>query len=277
MRSQFNYFYDDNHVRYNLVSTNGVENINWLFFPGGPGADSSYFLNLLQIVQAPGNVWLIDFPGNGSHTVKQNNFDTWLDIFLPTIQRFDNPILVGHSFGGQMPLLFPALEDILLGLIIFNASPCLWLEEAVAMAQVLNLPDLSLEMQAFSENPNQETFNKALSACTPYYFPEKTLAIGKKTLSDLAINFQPAVWWQRKAVEINFNATWIPQNIPTLIVGAEFDAITPFSLFSKDTRFERNNITKHLIQDAGHFPWLDQPEEVKELFRTFLTRIHKVI
>ena len=43
MQPKFNYFYDDNHVRYNLVATNGKEKLNWLFFPGGPGADSSYF------------------------------------------------------------------------------------------------------------------------------------------------------------------------------------------------------------------------------------------
>lgn len=275
MQPQFNFFYDDNHVRYNLVSTNGKEKLNWLFFPGGPGADSSYFLDLLQTIQIPGNVWLIDLPGNGSHAVKQDNFDIWLDIFLPTIRRFDNPVLVGHSFGGQLPLLYPDLEDILSGLVLFNTSPCLWLEEAVAMAKELKLPDLSLEMQVFTENPTQETFNEALSACVPYYFPEETLAIGKKMLSDLPVNFHPAVWWQKKAIEINFNAKWIPQNVPTLVIGAEFDAITPFSLFIKDKRFDRTNIIKHLIPHAGHFPWLEKPEEVKELFRNFLTSINK--
>jgi pimeloyl-ACP methyl ester carboxylesterase len=89
-------------------------------------------------------------------------------------------------------------------------------------------------------------------------------------LSDLLITFQPAFWWLRKAIEINLDAKWVPQNISTLIIGAEFDAITPFSLFTKDKRFDRNNITKCFIRDAGHFPWLDQPEEVKEIFRKFL-------
>ena len=268
-----NYFYDDNHVRYNLVSTNGKEKFNWLFFPGGPGADSCYFLDLVQILQLPGNAWLIDLPGNGNHAVQQDNFDTWLDIFLPTIKRFDNPIIVGHSFGGQLPLLFPELEDILAGLVLCNTAPCLWLEAAVDMAKELQLPDLSLEMQIFTENPTQETFNQALLACVPYYFPKETLAIGKKMLSGLPINFHPAVWWQRKVIENNFDAKWIPKHVPTLILGAEFDAITPFSLFIKDTRFDRDNMFKHLIHDAGHFPWLEKPEEIKKLFRDFLTCI----
>ena len=34
------YSYDSNQVRYELYQTNGGQPYNWLFFPGGPGADS---------------------------------------------------------------------------------------------------------------------------------------------------------------------------------------------------------------------------------------------
>lgn len=61
------YSYDSNHVRYELYSTNESENYNWLFFPGGPGGDYSYFRSLVDILSLPGNVWLIDMPGNGSN------------------------------------------------------------------------------------------------------------------------------------------------------------------------------------------------------------------
>lgn len=37
-----NYLYDENHVRYELYYSGEGKNYNWLFFPGGPGADSSY-------------------------------------------------------------------------------------------------------------------------------------------------------------------------------------------------------------------------------------------
>lgn len=38
------YLYDDDAIRYKLVQTNpNTINYNWLFVPGGPGADSSYF------------------------------------------------------------------------------------------------------------------------------------------------------------------------------------------------------------------------------------------
>jgi pimeloyl-ACP methyl ester carboxylesterase len=265
-----NYLYDQNNVRYTLTSTHGTTPYNWLFFPGGPGADSSYFLPLTELLQLSGNTWLIDFPGNGSHTGgEDNNFDHWLALFLETIQRFQNPIIIGHSFGGMLPLLFKELESLLSGLIIIDSAPGLWLEAAVTFAAQHQLPDLSHEMHEFTVNPNQHTFDIALQACTPYYFPPQNLQQGRSMLANLPFTYHPAVWWQRKAVEMPYQAHWIPQTVKTLIIGGEYDAITPFSLFDNDPRFSRPNIQKALLKNAGHFPWLDQPEQVKTLIKNF--------
>ncbi|KGP62681.1 hypothetical protein EP47_02535 [Legionella norrlandica] len=175
----------------------------------------------------------------------------------------------------MLPLLYPELEKIISGLVVLNSAPCLWLEEAVKKAKDLNLPDLSLEMQIFTENPTQETFNQALVACIPYYFP-KELAIGREKLLALPFNFVPAVWWQRKAIEINFEAKWIPQQVPTLIVSSEFDAICPSILFMEDERFQRPNIYKQYIKNAGHMPWIEKPSEIKEIFTNYLSNIRNI-
>lgn len=75
----------------------------------------------------------------------------------------------------------------------------------------------------------------------------------------------------KKANEINFNAKSISENVPTLIVGATEDYITPFSLFEKDQRFVRNNIKMEKILEAGHFPWLEKMSAIKKLFNGFVT------
>src|SRR5262245_50221314 len=85
-----NYLYDSNHVRYELYQTNEGKPYNWLFFPGGPGADSRYLRSLVDELELPGNVWLIDLPGNGSNVSEgySENFDQWIDLFPGIIQRF---------------------------------------------------------------------------------------------------------------------------------------------------------------------------------------------
>lgn len=274
-----NYMYDSNFVRYKLAKSNpGNILFNWLFLPGGPGADSSYFLNLVNHLDVPGNFWLIDMPGNGSN-VSNNipddfNFDSWDQYLISTIQKFENPIIVGHSFGGMFPLLFPNLENLLKGFIILNSAPSLWLEEAAKCASEKNMPLLIEPMAAFEQNPNQETFKKALLACAPYYFTARNLDDGIKLLNQLPVNYHAAVWWLKRASAMNFSARWVPENIPTLIIGASEDCITPITLFEKDKRFSRKNIIIEKIQNAGHFPWLEQMEIVKGKFKSFIDNMY---
>lgn len=263
-----NYLFDTDQVRYELYQTNAGKNYNWLFFPGGPGADSSYLRSLVDELKLPGNVWLIDFPGNGSNASDSysDNFDSWFELFPRIVKQFDNPIVVGHSFGGMLPLLYPDLETSLAGCVILNSAPVLWLEEAVAYSKQFDLPDLTNDMQAFIQTPNQETFDAALNACMPYYFPKETLEKGRKLLSQLPFSYHSAVWGQVKALEGKLLAQWIPQQVPTLIIGSKYDCICPFSLFAKDERFRRKNIQLLFIEDAGHCPWVENPTAIRKAF-----------
>lgn len=267
------YLYDSQQVRYELYQTNEGAPFNWLFLPGGPGIDSCYLRSLVDELDLPGNVWLIDLPGNGSHLPDFFHFDEWFTIFPEVIKKFENPILVGHSFGGMFPLLFPELENHLKGFVILNSAPSLWEEEASAYAKQFDLPDLTDEIHAYMQNPNQKTFNAALNVCMPYYFPDKTLEKGRKLFAQAPFPYQAAIWWQNKAIELNFSAKWVPRNVPTLIVGAKYDFICPLSLFRKDQRFQRDNINMIFIEDAGHFTWIENPEATKKAFKEIVSKI----
>jgi pimeloyl-ACP methyl ester carboxylesterase len=269
------YFYDSDKVRYELYQTNEGKNYNWLFFPGGPGADSIYLRSLVNELQLPGNVWLVDLPGNGSNTNNgySDNFDAWFEIFPRIVKQFDNPVVVGHSFGAMLPLLYPELEETLKGCVIFNSTPVMWLEEAVAYAKQFDLPDLTKEMQALNQNPCQETFDAALDACMPYYFPKETLEKGRQLLSKVPFNFRPSVWGQMKAVEGKIFPKWIPKKVPVLIVGSKYDCMTPYTLFKKDQRFHRENIKMVFVENGGHCPWVENPMVIRAAFEELLSQI----
>lgn len=269
LMEKLNYFFDENHVRYTLVSTRGVKNLNWLFIPGGPGGDSSYFYELAVSLGLSGNTWLLDFPGNGSNHLDGNDFEQWYDIFIPTLRKFENPIVVGHSFGGMFPLLFEELENVLSGFVILNSSPGDFQSAAAKVAKLRNLPSFGEEMTALALNPSQETFDIALAACAPYYFPEHSLEQGRLLLNKIAFNYKAPIWWLSKFVEEPFNAKWVPKKVKTLNIGGEFDAMCPFTVFQEDDRFARQNIIHALIKDAGHFPWIEKPQHVHELFKQF--------
>ena len=129
-------------------------------------------------------------------------------------------------------------------------------------------------MHEFTQNPNQDTFNVALSACLPYYFSPATLKKGRELFSTLPFPYLPAVWWQRKAIELNYSAVWVPQKVPTLIIGAKYDCICPFTLFEKDKRFQRPNIALQWIEDAGHLSWVENPQALRQAFEKLISQLH---
>lgn len=266
--------FTQHNVRCTLKSSSSAANLTWLFIPGGAGIDSSCFDSLLaELPPLPGKVYFLDFPGNGNHLIPNTDFDNWLSIFIPTISQFENPIIVGHSFGGMFPYLFPECEKILAGFVSLNSAPKLWMEAAVRFAKDHALPDLTHQMEAFITHPSQETFEEALEACMPYYFPSSTLEKGKQLLRSIPFPYQPAVWWQKKAMELPYIAQWIPQHIPTMIMGGTHDAICPYWLYQEDTRFDRPNIQKVLIEGGGHCPWVEKPKDVKAAFKEFIARL----
>ncbi|GGI76947.1 alpha/beta fold hydrolase [Legionella impletisoli] len=269
-----NYFWDENSTRYQLISSQQGGNYNWLFLPGGPGADSQYLEELAKGLALPGNTWLIDLPNNGSNDVSDDyDFNAWFELLLPLIKRFENPVLVGQSFGGMFPLLFPQLEKLLSGFVILNSSPTLWHETANRIAKEKDKPSMEAPLQEFVQNPNPNTFKAALMACAPYYFTDETLDEGKEVLQNLPFNYHAANWWQMKVAELNFRAEWIPQEVKTLIICGTEDCMTPPELFENDSRFKRNNIIIETIQNAGHMPWIDDWDKVEQLFKQFISRL----
>ncbi len=269
------FFYDEDRVRYELVQTNGGKSYNWLFLPGGPGSDSSYLQSLIDLLELPGNVWLVDLPGSGTNVQEETDYNRWFEIFPRVIARFSQPILVGHSFGGMFPLLFPELEQRLKGFVILHAAPSLWTEEAVSYAKQFNYPSFDDAIAALSADPNQQTFEAAIDVCMPYYFPPKSLEAGRKLFKDAVFQYRPALWWLQKATEMQFTAAWVPEHVPTLIVGGKYDCMCPYTLFQNDARFNRDNVTHLLIKNGGHCSWIDNPKAVQRVFAKFIKGLSK--
>lgn len=265
--------YDTYGTKYTQIQTDEA-NLNWVFLPGGPGVQSDYFIPLIEHLTLPGNVYLIDLPNNGNnhtHDVDTYDFEQWKEIFLSAMHQFDQPILVGHSFGGMFPLLFPQLETLLKGLVILNSAPVDWRDAAIKVATERNLPSFAQEMEALMLNPCEETGLAAILACAPYYFRPDKVQTGIAMLQLAIFNPRAVMWWQQRVAIQSFSAQWIPQNVPTLVVGGEWDSMTPFSIFENDHRFKRPNIYLHLLKEAGHFPWIEDMQAVKELFQNFIT------
>ncbi len=101
------------------------EDLHWLFIPGGPGLGSESLIALVDILELPGHIWLVDLPGDGSNVTANNNasFSHWGAALLEVVSEFEKVILVAPSTGGMYALSLPQLETYLKGLILLDSAP----------------------------------------------------------------------------------------------------------------------------------------------------------
>jgi pimeloyl-ACP methyl ester carboxylesterase len=263
-------------ARLHCVKHDKNSSLNWIFLPGGPGLGSESLSKLTGILQSkslrmPGSLWHLDLPGDGSNTsfTTQESFQNWPLALVESVQQFKHVILVAHSTGGMYILSTPKIEPFLEGLILLDSAPdARWQASFAELAQKHPLPNAEILQKQFQSNPNNDTLKALTIASSPYLFTEKGLEEGTKMLECLPYNYE-AYKWSHENFDRTYEAKWIPQKIPTLIIAGENDLVTPLHLFSQSKVFCRDNILLQSIHNAGHFPWIDNPEEVAAAFQMY--------
>jgi pimeloyl-ACP methyl ester carboxylesterase len=255
-------------VRLKLVKSHIEKDINLIFVPGGPGIDSSYLTDLANSLNVRGNIWLLDLPDNGSNIRPNTDFNKWSDYLLNAIKEFDNVILVGHSFGGTLILSDPRIEKHLNGLILLDSTPELTPEVEIKEREKYNLPNSDRVMGEYLKQPSNYALKNVVLELIDYYFIPSFKEKGINFANQAIYNHHSFDWAVTNFFP-TYEAKYIPK-IPTLILSGEFDHVLPLYVFTEDQRFKSKNFKTVKIKDAGHFPWVEKPEEVKLRIEEFI-------
>ena len=220
-------------------------------------------------------MWRLDLPGDGSNTTSNNyeSFSHWSSALIEAVSQFKHVILVAHSTGGMYVLSMPKIENLLDGLILLDSAPNT--EWQISFGKVLKdfpVPGLEVLQEKYRKSPSNEALKKLTIGSAPYLFTEKGLTMGIKMLESLPYNYE-ACQWSEQHFDQTYQAKWIPQTIPTLILCGDQDLVTPPSLFAEAEQFHRDNIKVKSIKNAGHFPWIDNPEDVAAAFKEYWIRL----
>lgn len=256
-------------ARLQLVGEENSAQANWVFLPGGPGLGSESLSGLIELLQLPGSVWRLDLPGDGSNV--EHQFSNWSQGLIEAVQSLPNVILVAHSTGGMFALASPELEQHLLGLILMNSAPSAgWQNVFMQYAQDHPLADNGAEeiQQSYETNPSNELLRELTLIGAPYISTPKSLNDIRQMLRSLPFNHQSHRWAERN-FDSTYQAQWVPQQLPTLIFSGSHDPITPLKLFTETEQFQRDNIRMREIENASHFPWFDNPEQIQQVFAEY--------
>jgi pimeloyl-ACP methyl ester carboxylesterase len=261
-------------ARLQFVSSRPGANFNWLFLPGGPGLGSESLRTLTSILKLPGTTWLVDLPGDGSnHTSNdEKSFSHWSQALVEVVEALNNVILVAHSTGGMYVLATP-LEKKIQGLILMDSAPdASWQNEFMRYVQLHTIKETAKLYKQYSKKPSNLLLKKITIASASYSFTKKGLQKGISLLKTLPFNYKTCEW-SAKHFDSKYKAQWIPKNIPTLILAGEKDQIIPLKFFIKSKKFKRKNITLRSIKNSGHYPWVENPKQIIEVFKEYLNTI----
>lgn len=255
--------------------------INWIFLPGGPGLGSESLADLTQLLRdkIPGAIWHFDFPNDGSNILDNKPISNWRSSLIQAITSLEKVVLVAHSSSGMYAQTMPELEKLLYGLVLIGSAPdASW--QKIFEKYCEKNPDAMITKteKEYIQNPNNETLRKLLIVSAKNCFvTEKSLKKGKKLFKRIPINSVASDQALKSFDPKKYQATWIPQIINTLIIAGSLDHITPLTLFQKNKKYQRKNISLQEISGAGHYPWFENPDEVVDVFQEFSRKLYENI
>jgi pimeloyl-ACP methyl ester carboxylesterase len=254
------------------------EAVNWLFLPGGPGLGSEAIAGLSSILQdkIPGLFWLLDLPGDGSNRLDDKNISNWRSSIREAVQALGQVILVAHSTPGMYVQTMPELEEHLKGLVLIGSAPdASWQKTFAAYAKEKTTAAIITAEKNYQKHPSDDHLRQVLMAAAGYCFVnEQSLNQGKALFASIPVNFAAHEQAAQMFDAEHYQATWIPKQLPTLIMAGAEDFITPLSHFKNNPIYQRKNIMMREVDAAGHYPWFENPKEVLSGFKDFLEFSH---
>ncbi|QQV75234.1 hypothetical protein H6P87_00783 [Rickettsia tillamookensis] len=253
------------NYRLNKLKEDNVHKLNWLFLPGGPGMGANYLIDFVARLDLQGSLFIGDFPGDGDNrNTEEISYEDWKSGLIEVVTKLHPCILVTHSFSGMFALTIDSLEKLLVGLVIMNSAPDnSWIGLIKEAATKYNLPDISNDLKELYTNPTDHQLKKFFYANIPYIFCEHEITEGTKILELSPYNIKTRIWGDQEFHNW-YQHSWIPEKLPTLIIGSHDDRLLPIKLFLGNTEWSRPNIKIIELHGTGHFPWLSCFDRINE-------------
>ncbi|MDO8743128.1 MAG: alpha/beta hydrolase [Candidatus Azambacteria bacterium] len=231
---------------------NEMDSRKTIIFLHGWGASSKIFQPFYHYFKNDFAVHFLDLPGFGESPIKKPMFlKDYADFVCEFIKNnnIKEPIIVGHSFGGavaaKLAILYP---ETMSKLILVGASAIRQPRRILKLLKIL--ADLLKPMMSL----NLRKFILKLLNLDETDWAQIESPILKKTF----IN----VIGEDLSNDLHFIKT------PTLVIWGENDTVTPL----KEGKLIAENIPNTklaVVKNAGHFLFLEKPEEFIKLIKEF--------
>lgn len=215
----------------------------------GWGSDLRIFDQVTTALSQNFQLILVDLPGFGRSSSLPYPFT--LDDYTLTVEGFltaleiNEVFVLGHSFGGAVAIKLATLSNKVKRLILEDSSG-------------IRNKDLMVKLKIY--------IYKTLKLILSEKYREKLRRVlGSSDYRSAGVLRSTFV----KVVNENIQNTLSKINLPTLLIWGRNDKETPIAQ-AEIMREEIKNSKLLIIENAGHFPHLDKPEEFIKAIKGFL-------
>ena len=259
-----------------------------LFVLHGSGGSYRYFLPYMEALSDEYQLFFYDQRGTGLSDGHLDLAAISIDQFVEDLEAlraafgFEKISLMGHSWGAIIALAYALkyqahLEHlILVDSIPVNNKFAIEFSETYQQRFQRLSADEQQELTTTCTRPGTELSPKVLDECNQldaqlrFYDPAKApvdLAMDENTLKNAAtVNSLMRISFNKMQHDIE---TQLPAiHVPTLIIHGDFDPIPLKSSEYLHEQIPESQIV--IIIEAGHFPFIEQPEQFVAALRSFL-------
>jgi proline iminopeptidase len=254
--------------------------------PGGPGTSADYFGDLAGLDEVATIIWL-DPRGTGGSTAPEDPAAYKLTDYAADIEALcgglglDQVALLGFSHGGMVAMRH-AIDhpQRLARLILLDTAPALDEAAGVRIAAAMDrrqgepwYPEVRRLIDADETAPDDAQATAELLQIMPMYF-HRWDAVAQAFIGSLdgsVFHSRVGPSWAEEQPVMDLRPELRNIRTPTLVVVGEDDFICDVSA-AHEMADGIPGAELAVIAEAGHFPWVEQPEAFRRVVDEFLTR-----
>ena len=250
-----------------------------IFMCGGPTVAA--FAPMMAAFAGDYHTFGIDRPGSGLSDRLDYRGTPYRDLCVAFVRSvFDQlkirkAILVGNSMGGYFSLVFALAEPQRVGKIVFLGEVAGSSSDQVRQRATPTAPPASVQpVPATSIERTKASLGRVIANVDRV--PREIIDVMDTANMMPGINSSMATMMEQIRRD-DFQLTWSlrPEMahlaIPALFIWGDHDSLGPPDLGREMARI-MPNARCEVLEDAGHLPWLDQPERCVTLARDFIHR-----
>ncbi|MFC1527190.1 alpha/beta fold hydrolase [Candidatus Neomarinimicrobiota bacterium] len=256
-----------------------------LIIGGGPGDNSNRYLSLCELISQEFQCILVDQRGTGK-SIPDTYDSTTISISL-TLEDFEairknlkikEWAVLGFSYGGFLASLYANYYPSSVSHLILLESMGLNTDVFGYFLDNINskLADSDFELFEYwndsvrvAENPHHALVERIRTRIPGYFYNREKSLIISEAMKDSDFNFEVGQWIWGDIEKNNLDLTKMESkfNNPVLIIHGRQDPLGE-SIPQSLVRYYKNSKLV-FIEKAGHYSWIEQPDEIYRLIKIF--------